>query len=242
MDLDPRVLHADNHLLVVDKPGGLPVVPDASRDESLLDAARAWIRRVKGKPGEAWVGVVHRLDRPVSGVLVLARTSKAAARLSAQFAAGTVEKLYLGVSRERPRGDEGLLVQWLVKDAARNTARPVAEGEPGARRAETRWRVLAEAGRGTGRRVLLALVPATGRPHQLRVAAASLGAPLVGDLRYGAREALPDRSVALHAARLVLAHPTRGETLEFRARPPRLPIWAFADLERRIESEGRPGS
>jgi 23S rRNA pseudouridine1911/1915/1917 synthase len=222
-----RVLYADNHLLAVAKPAGLPVVPDASGDASLLDLARAWVEHEYEKPGRAYLGVVHRLDRPVSGVVVFARTSKAAARLTEQFRTRAVEKLYWGVAAGEIRGEHGTLEQWLVKDAARNRVRVVApESERGARRAVTEWRVLRRAPGAT----LLALRPRTGRPHQLRLAALTLGAPLAGDLKYGAREPLPDQSVALHALELTVEHPTLHEPRAFRCEPPALPVWELARL------------
>ncbi|MBL8863022.1 MAG: RluA family pseudouridine synthase [Planctomycetes bacterium] len=222
-----EVLFADNHVLAVAKPAGMPVAPDASGDASLLELARAWVRAEYHKPGEVFLGLVHRLDRPVSGVVVFGRTSKGASRLAAAFRARTAEKRYLGVTASRPRADQGVVDQWLVKDAARNVVRVAAAGEPGARRAVTRWRVVEE----RGGRVLLAFEPATGRPHQLRVAAATLGSALLGDLKYGAREALPDASVALHAFELVLAHPTRSEPLRLAAPVPFLAIWRFSALD-----------
>ena len=219
-----RVLHVDNHLLVVAKPAGLPVVPDESGDESLLERARAWVQREFGKPGKAFLGVVHRLDRPVSGVVVFARTSKGAQRLSQAFRSRAVEKVYWGVSAVAPRSPSGRLEQWLWKDRERNVVRVLERERPGAQLAITAWREVARAG---GGRCLLELRPETGRPHQLRVAAASLGAPLLGDLKYGAREGLPDRSIALHARALELPHPTRRERLRFECPAPELDVWRF---------------
>lgn len=217
------VLHADNHLLVVSKPAGVPTVPDESRDESLLDRARDWIREDKGKTGEVFVGVVHRLDRPVSGVVCFARTSKAAGRLSEQFRVRCVAKTYWGIGARGRSGAvdgiEGTLVQWLEKDTERNRVHEVREGQ--GRRAETRWRRLAE-GRGT---TAFELEPATGRPHQLRMAMRRLGWPLLGDLKYGAPGPLEDRSIALHAVRLELEHPTLKRALRFEAPVPTLPCW-----------------
>jgi len=216
-----EVLHCDNHLLAVVKPACLPCVPDASGDESLLERAKAWVRREHAKPGEVFLGVVQRLDRPVSGVVVFARTSKGARRLSEQFRARATRKLYRGVVAGAPREREGQLEQWLWKDAARNRVEVRAEGARGAKRAATRWRVL----RSSGGRALLELEPLSGRSHQLRVACAALGAPLLGDLKYGAREPLSDGSIALHALALELAHPTRGERLRFECAPPDAPWW-----------------
>jgi len=225
------VLYVDNHLLVVDKPAGLPVVPDASEDASLLDRARAWVKREYDKPGNVFLGVVHRLDRPVSGVVCFARTSKGARRLTDAFRARRVDKVYWGVATRAPREAQGVLVQWLVKDRARNVVRAVEPARAralGAKEARTTWRVLARA----SGRVLLELAPETGRPHQLRVAAASLGCPLAGDLKYGADAPLDDRSVALHARRLALDHPTRDERLSFEAPPPAHAVWRFDAPER----------
>ena len=215
------MLHADNHLLAVAKPAGVPVVPDDSRDPCLLDAAKAWIKREHGKPGDVFLGVVHRLDRPVSGVVLFARTSKAAGRLAESFRTRSVRKGYLALSDGAPGGSEGLVEQWLRKDAARNRVHVVPEGSPDARLARTRWRV----GEPVAGHTLLELEPETGRSHQLRVAAASLGCVLLGDLKYGADEPLPDASVALHAARLEVDHPTRREPVVIECPPPERPWW-----------------
>ena len=225
--MELAILHADNHLLVVAKPAGLPTVPDASGDESLLARAKAWVKQEKGKRGEAYLGVVHRLDRPVSGVVVFARTSKAAARLTQAFKSRAVQKTYWGVSASEPREREGTLEQWLAKDSERNVVRAFAQARAGALQAVTRFSVATRAGQGRETRVQLVLEPETGRPHQLRVAAATLGCPLLGDLKYGARVPLPDKSIALHARALELPHPTRGERLRFECAVPDRPWWRF---------------
>ena len=217
----PRVLYEDNHLLVLEKPACLPCVPDASEDPSLLDWGKQYVKEAYDKPGAVFLGVVHRLDRPVSGVVLFARTSKAADRLSAQFRERTVEKTYLGVTTGAAPTESGLLEQWLRKDTEANRVHIATEGEEGARSAVTEWRALERRGDLT----LFELKPRTGRPHQLRVACKSLGAPLAGDLKYGAREPLPDKSIALHAAQLAFDHPTREERLEFKASPPDAEIW-----------------
>ena len=204
-----EVLHSCNHVLCVAKPAGTPTVPDDSRDESMLERAKAWVRTEFRKPGAVYLGVVHRLDRPVSGVLAFARTSKAAARLTAAFHDRVAQKSYIAITEAPPRAPEGTIEHWLLKKGSKNVVRIVAENTPGARLARTRFRTIASSDGLT----LVDLRPETGRPHQLRVAMASLGAPLVGDLKYGASKPLPDKSVALHALRLAVPHPTRDESV-----------------------------
>jgi len=231
------VLYADNHLLAIAKPAGLPSVADESGDADAHGLAQEWVRRDKHKPGAVYLGVVHRLDRPVSGVLLFARTSKAAARLSEQFRERGVRKLYLAVALAAPQPAQGELEQWLVRDDERRVTRALAaeqreRGEARALRALTRYRTLARwsapgAEHELGR-ALLELEPLTGRPHQLRVAAASLRAPLVGDLKYGAQRPLPDASIALHALRLEFDHPTLGTRIRLQAPLPASEVWRRA--------------
>lgn len=220
-----EVLHVDNHVVVVNKPAGLPSVPDASEDESLFDRTRAWIEREFQKSGRAFLGIVHRLDRPVSGVVVFARTSKAAARLSDSLRNGRFHKLYWAVGEGTPPAQQGEVVEWLLKDERRNVVAAVREGTSGARRSVTRWVALANE-RG---RTLYAFEPLSGRAHQLRSAARALGTPLSGDLKYGAREPLPDASIALHALEVRFPHPTRAETITVSARPPSSEAWEIAE-------------
>ena len=209
------VLHVDNHLLVVDKPAGMLAQGDATGDADLVTLAKANLKERFERPGQVFVGLVHRLDRPVSGVMVLARTSKGAARLSAQFAGHETEKRYLAVVEGRLEGG-GEQVDWLVK-GERGTVKRVPERTTGAKRAALRWEPLAV----EGRRTLVGVELLTGRAHQIRVQLAGLGAPVVGDLRYGAKTPLGDgRGIALHATRLGIEHPTRPERLVFASRPP----------------------
>lgn len=216
-----QVLYCDNHVLAVSKRAGVPTVPDESGSASLFDMARDWVAHEFGKPGRAFLGIVHRLDQPVSGVVVFARTSKAAARLSEAFRAHRVRKVYWAIGIGEPRGSDGELVQWLLKDPDRNRVLAFDREKPGAKHAVTRWRVLARRDGTT----LYEFEPQTGRAHQLRVCAATLGTPLVGDLRYGARQPLSDKSVALHAKRIELEHPTRREPLAIECPLPALDVW-----------------
>ncbi|MBK8180771.1 MAG: RluA family pseudouridine synthase [Planctomycetes bacterium] len=216
------ILHDDNHVLALLKPAGVPSVPDDSRDESALDAAKDYVKHRHRKPGAVFLGVVHRLDRPVGGVLVFARTSKAASRLSEQFRSGRARKTYLGLGEGLTGGREGLLEQWLLKDEARNVSSVVDAGVPGAKEARTRWRVLGV----SGGKTLFEFRPETGRSHQLRLAARTLGAPLAGDLKYGARAPLEDGNLALFALRLELVHPTTQAPLVLEAPREHWPQWA----------------
>jgi len=222
------VVHVDNHLLVVGKPPGLPVVPDESGDESLFDRARSWVEIEFDKPGRAFLGVVHRLDRPVSGVVCFARTSKAAARLTAAFKARRVRKTYLGIGSGVPAGTAGEVVQWIAKDPRSGAIRAARRAFDGAREARSRWRLVAPFELDGRDASLLALEPITGRSHQLRLAAQSLACPLVGDVRHGAAAPLPDRSVALHAWRLELEHPTTKAPLAFERPTPTVGWWRRA--------------
>lgn len=219
-----EVVHCDNHLVVVAKPGGLATVPDESGDESLFECTRSWIEREFHKPGRAFLGIVHRLDRPVSGLVVFARTSKAAARLSQELREGRFHKLYWAIGAGGPAADSGEIVEWLLKDERRNVVTPVREGTHAARRAVTRWRVLARGREQT----VYAFEPLSGRAHQLRSAARALGTPLLGDLKYGASAALPDKTIALHALALRFRHPTRAEDASFECAPPANALWSVA--------------
>ena len=221
MSAGPEILHACNHVLCVAKPPGLPVVPDSSGDESLFDQVKAWIKVEYQKPGEVFLGVVHRLDRPVSGVVCFARTSKGAARLGESFRAKTAQKTYVARLSSPLRTSHpasGAVEHWLLKDSARNVVRVVPEGTAGAKLARSEYRILKD-------RTWVNLSPVTGRSHQLRVAMASLGSPLLGDLKYGATEPLADKSIALHAERLVLPHPTRDDLVDVTAPFPSNGVW-----------------
>jgi 23S rRNA pseudouridine1911/1915/1917 synthase len=209
-----RILYEDNHLLVVEKPANLPVQADASGDADLLTMLKKYIRERYGKPGEAYLGLVHRLDRPVGGAMVFAKTSKAAARLSAQFRSHEAKKRYCAIVSGNPKPREAL-TDWLIKDAATFSSRAVPPETPGAKQARLRYSLL---GRTEGK-ALLDIELLTGRPHQIRVQLQNAGLPIEGDQRYNAN-AQEGIQIRLWAYALTIAHPTLKEPMTFFSAPP----------------------
>ncbi len=218
------VLYEDNHLLLVNKEAGVLTQGDATGDVPLGELAKAYLKEKYQKPGAVFCGVVHRLDRPVSGVVALAKTSKALERLSAAFRTRAVEKVYWALVARLPVPATGTLVHWLVKDERRNVVTAHPHEVPGSQRAELDYEVLRE----MGPYWLLEVRPLTGRPHQIRVQlAAGLRAPIAGDVKYGAARPLPDpRRIGLHARRLTVPHPTKpDETVTVEAPLPDAAPW-----------------
>ncbi len=214
----PRVLHVDNHCLALVKPFNMPVMEDISGDPDLLEWGRRWVQTVYHKPGRAWLGLLHRLDRPAAGIVLLARTSRAAARLSGQFRRRSVRKLYRAQLEGRLAKPEGQLRHFLLKDEERNTVSMVAPETPGALEARLAYRLvdLYTDSRGHWQSEVEVQLE-TGRPHQIRVQFAALGHPLRGDLRYGAGAPLPGGHLALFSHELQFAHPVGSRRLTLRA-------------------------
>lgn len=211
----PQVIFEDNHCLAVVKPWNMLTQGDVTGDPCLLDWARAWIKDKCGKPGNVYLGLLHRLDRPASGIVLFARTSKAAARLSDQFRKGLVDKEYLAIVHGDP-GSGRKLTHHLFKDTVKNRVRAVTSRVGGSKEAKLIYRLL-------DRNENLSLVKIeliTGRPHQIRVQMAEIGCPVVGDLKYGASSPLPGRNIALFAYKLGFEHPTLKSRVELKALPP----------------------
>ena len=206
-----EILHIDNHLLVVNKPAGTLVQGDKTGDLSLLETARDYLKKEFNKPGNVYLGLVHRLDRPVSGVVVLARTSKAASRLSQQIREKAWKKTYWALVEGNPPHK-----QKLVDDIKREgvTSRIVKKGTGQSAVLEYQRLGYFE------EQVLLEIDLSTGRHHQIRVQLANTGFPIIGDFRYGSKRKFPNRNIALHARSIRLKHPVRDEVIQLTADPP----------------------
>ena len=216
-----NIVYEDNHLLVVNKPAGVLVQGDATGDKPLVEYAKDYIKKKYEKPGAVFLGVVHRLDRPVSGLVVFARPSKALERMNKLFLDRKIQKTYWAITKQKTRPEMGKLTHWLVKDSDKNTTKAYAESVEGAKKAELHYRYL-----GTlNRHHLIEVKPITGRPHQIRVQLAELGSPIRGDIKYGFKQPNPDGSIHLHARRLYFKHPVKQEPLELVAGVPETEFW-----------------
>jgi 23S rRNA pseudouridine1911/1915/1917 synthase len=203
-----NILYEDNHLIVVEKPAGVLTLADKTGDPSLMDEVKKYLKEKYKKPGNVFLGLVHRLDRPVGGVVLFAKTSKGASRLSAQFRERSVEKYYCAVVVGKPKEPSGTLVSFLKKDEKKNTVEVFQKETPDAKRAELFWETILSGKKNT----LLKIKLGTGRSHQIRVQLASAGHPILGDVKYGAPALLADKSIALFAASLSFHLATRDET------------------------------
>lgn len=212
-----EVLYEDNHLLVVNKPAGLATQGVAEGTPSVVTRAKEYLRRKHSKPGNVYLGVVSRLDASVSGLLVLARTSKAAARLTKQFQSGSVEKLYWALVERPPIPTEGDLSHWLLKNDRERCIEVVPPRKGGAQHARLSYRTLGPHDDGA----LVEVHLHTGRKHQIRVQLAAIRCPILGDRKYGSRTPLAGEGIALACVRLALEHPTTKEHLEFSQPPPK---------------------
>jgi 23S rRNA pseudouridine1911/1915/1917 synthase len=216
------VFYEDNHLLVLYKPAGLVMQRDHKSKASLLELAKAWIKTRHHKPGRAFAGLVHRLDAPVAGVVVLARTSKAASRLSAQFREGCVEKIYQAVVIGAPPKEDDRLQHHLVRVG--RLSKPVDKPSAGSQVARLRYRIQERQAGGS----LLTVALETGRRHQIRAQLSAVGCPILGDIRYGAPDVLAHGRIALLAHRLAFDHPTRPLRLQFTSPVPTGWPWPIA--------------
>jgi 23S rRNA pseudouridine1911/1915/1917 synthase len=220
-DLASRILYEDNHLLVVNKLPSEIVQGDKTGDRTLADDVKAYIKEKYDKPGDVFLGIVHRLDRPVSGVVVFARTGKALSRMNEMFRSRDLTKTYWAVSAQKPPADADNLVHYLIKNEEKNKSRAYDREVNNSLRAELNYRLLGS----IDRYHLLEVELLTGRHHQIRVQLAAIGCIIKGDLKYGAPRSNANASIHLHARRLQFIHPVKKEAIDIVAQPPDDAVW-----------------
>jgi 23S rRNA pseudouridine1911/1915/1917 synthase len=217
----PEVLYEDNHLIAINKRPGDIVQGDKTGDEPLSDKVKTYLKEKYQKPGNVFCGVIHRLDRPVSGVVLFAKTSKALSRMNELFRTRDVQKIYWAIVKERPKKDNALLVNYLVKDEKNNRSKAVDATNKSASKAELEYKLIAK----TDNFYLLEVYPLTGRHHQIRVQLSTMGCPIKGDLKYGFSRSNKDASISLHARKLIFNHPVTKEEVVIVAPPPDEVVW-----------------
>ena len=215
------VIYEDNHIIIVSKASGEIVQGDKTGDTPLSDTVKVYLKEKYQKPGAVFLGVVHRLDRPVSGLVVFARTSKALSRLNKMFAEGDVHKTYWAIVQNRPPQTEGTLEHWLTRNEKQNKSYAYDHEVPQSKKASLKYRVVSHSERYT----LVEVQLLTGRHHQIRCQLAKMGCPIKGDLKYGAPRSNPDGSISLLSRRVEFVHPVSKEPIVAEAPVPDDPLW-----------------
>lgn len=222
-----EVLYDDNHIIIVSKNSSEIVQGDKTGDKPLSETVAAWIKEKYCKPGNVFVGVTHRLDRPVSGVVVFAKTGKALSRLNDMFRDGNVSKRYLAIVKNLPPKPEGELTHWLVRNEKQNRSYAYDSDKPGSKKAVLKYRLLGS----SVNYHLLEVELLTGRHHQIRCQLAKMGCPIKGDLKYGAERSNPDASISLHAYCVSFEHPVSHKRITVYAPIPGDSLWqSFRDI------------
>jgi 23S rRNA pseudouridine1911/1915/1917 synthase len=216
-----KVVYEDNHIIIVNKESGEIVQGDKSGDQPLSEFVKAYIKQKYNKPGNVFLGVTHRLDRPVSGLVVFARTSKALARLNDMFRNGDIHKTYWAITQKCPEPSEGTLTHWITRNTQQNKSYAHDREVPNSKQAILNYRLIGK----TDNYHLLEIQLMTGRHHQIRCQLSHIGSPIKGDLKYGAKRSNPDGSISLHARRIEFVHPVTKETINVEAPLPTLPPW-----------------
>ena len=218
------ILYEDNHLLVVNKHSGDLVQPDPSGKSALEDQIKQYIKQRDAKPGAVFLGVVHRIDRPVSGAVLFAKTSKALVRLNEMLREGRIRKVYWALTEHTPDPEAGELRHYILRDARTNRSRALTAPKGDAKLARLRYETLGVSDHYT----LLGIELLTGRHHQIRAQLAAVGCPIRGDLKYGARRSLPGGGISLHSRSVEFDHPVRHEPVSVTAPvPASAALWAF---------------
>jgi 23S rRNA pseudouridine1911/1915/1917 synthase len=214
-------LHEDNHILIVNKPSGALAQGDKTGDVPLVEYAKAYLKEKYDKPGEVYLGIPHRIDRPTSGILMFAKTSKALARLNAMFANKEIDKTYWAVVKNCPAKEQDILVHYMLKNQEKNKS--VARLKPFAHALECELSYNLIAASKTY--FLLEVKPKTGRHHQIRAQLSAIGSPIKGDVKYGFDRPNKDRSIHLHARKIEFEHPVSKKIIIVEAPVPKDPVW-----------------
>jgi len=216
-----QVVYEDNHIIIVSKESGEIVQGDKTGDIPLSETVKAYIKEKYAKPGAVFLGVVHRLDRPVSGLVVFARTSKALSRLNDMFRNGEVHKTYWAIVQQRPDHEEGTLENWLVRNEKQNKSYAYQREVPNSKKAILKYRMIGQ----SERYYLLEVNLLTGRHHQIRCQLAAMGCTIKGDLKYGAKRSNPDGSISLLAHRVEFIHPVSKQHIVVESPIPEDNLW-----------------
>lgn len=216
-----KVVYEDNHIIVVNKTSSEIVQGDKTGDTPLSDIVKQYLKEKYNKPGNVFIGVTHRLDRPVSGLVVFAKTSKALSRLNEMFKNSAVRKTYWAIVKNRPEKDEGELVHFLVRNEKQNKSYAYDREVPHSKKAILHYRVIGQ----SENYYLLEIDLKTGRHHQIRCQLAKMGCPIKGDLKYGFPRSNPDGSICLHARKVCFVHPVSKENIELEAPIPEGNLW-----------------
>lgn len=223
-----QIVYEDNHIIIVNKAPGEIVQGDKTGDEPLVETLKKWLKEKYNKPGNVFCGVVHRLDRPVGGLVVFAKTSKALTRLNEMFRKGEVEKTYWALTRNQPEAPEGCLEHYITTTERNNKSYASLTEKKNSKKAVLSYRLLGS----SDRYHLIEVKLETGRKHQIRVQLSAIGCPIKGDLKYGDKRSNPDGSISLMARRVRFVHPVSGETIDVSAPLPSDTLWqAFANIE-----------
>ncbi len=222
-----QILYEDNHIIIVNKAPGEIVQGDKTGDTPLSEIVKQWIKETHNKPGNVFLGVVHRLDRPVGGIVVFAKTSKALARLNEMFRNGDVHKTYWAITRNRPPKDKDTLTHYITTTERNNKSYASLTPRQGAKEARLAYSLIAS----SDRYHLLEVNLMTGRKHQIRVQLSSIGCPVKGDLKYGDKRSNPDGSISLMARRIQFVHPVSGKPIDIEAPVPADRLWEALEKE-----------
>ncbi len=220
-----RILFEDNHIIAINKHAGELSQSDDTGDTSLEDTVRVYIKEKYNKPGNVFLQAVHRLDRPVSGVMLFARTSKAVERMTGLLREREVKKIYWAVVKQKPPKLHDELIHYLKRIETKNITKAIHAPTSDAKESKLTYRILKSADKYFQIEIMLE----TGRHHQIRVQLSEIGCPIVGDVKYGYAAPLPDASTALHARKIEFIHPIKKEPIVIEATPPRSPIWKRFD-------------